>query len=139
MSGLFVARALVIVLTFEEVLDIHEAVLDEYPDVRPGIDKPEALRAAVSIHDRGKFYEGGDLAERAALLGAGILLRQVFVDGNHRTAWVVMRVFLRRNGFKISGRDDELLEFLHEYYDPPNSTHRPVDLAEWLRSRLQRL
>ena len=127
------------VLTFEEVLDIHEALIEEYSDMRPGLDKPEALRAALSMHERGKFYDGGDLAERAALLGAGILLRQVFVDGNHRTAWVAMRTFLALNGHRIGGRSEELLDFLHEYYDSPNSTHRPTDLSAWLRSRLQRL
>lgn len=127
------------VLIFEEVLDIHEALLEVYPDMRPGLDKPEALRSAVAMQASGKFYEGGDLAERAALLGAGILLRQVFADGNHRTTIAVILLFLRRNSMKLAASNSEVLDFLHEYYDSTDSTHRPVGLSAWLRPRLQRL
>lgn len=120
-------------LTVEDVVDIHAVFFDAFEGGVPELDKPETLRSCVAAHRDST----GDLADRAALLGAGILLRQVFANGNHRAAMASMQIFLRRNGHDIDGTDEEILDFLHAYYHGDEKAHRPTKLAGWVRGRLK--
>ena len=62
------------------------------------------LRAQQVAH-----YEGGDHATIAGYLIAGIALAHAFADGNKRTAFAAMLLFLGQNGLDLAP-DDEYLE-----------------------------
>jgi death-on-curing protein len=47
------------------------------------------------------------LAEKASALGFSLILNHPFVDGNKRVGFIAMALFLKRNGFQISGTVDE--------------------------------
>jgi len=65
-------------------------------------------------------YEDADLIRQAALLAVGISQAQAFLDGNKRTAFAVLDLFLRINAFKYSGEPLDLarqLELVAERVD----------------------
>jgi death-on-curing protein len=43
------------------------------------------------------YYEGADLIKQAALLAIGIAQAQAFLDGNKRTGFAALKVFLEWN------------------------------------------
>jgi len=47
------------------------------------------------------------LAEKASALGFSLIMNHPFVDGNKRVGFVVMALFLKRNGYEIGGTVDE--------------------------------
>jgi death-on-curing protein len=47
------------------------------------------------------------LAEKAAALGFSLIMNHPFVDGNKRVGFVVMALFLKRNGYEIGGHVDD--------------------------------
>jgi len=70
------------------------------------------LASAIARPRQYAFYEGADLASQAAVLGHGIAEGQFFLDGNKRTAAVVVVVFLRLNGFDLGCTKAELAEWV---------------------------
>jgi death-on-curing protein len=50
-------------------------------------------------------YGKPDVAELAASYGFGIARNHPFVDGNKRTAFVSVELFLRLNGYRLSADD----------------------------------
>jgi death-on-curing protein len=47
------------------------------------------------------------LAEQASALGYSLIMNHPFVDGNKRVGFLVMALFLKRNGYEIGGTVDE--------------------------------
>jgi death-on-curing protein len=86
-----------------------------------------------------EYYEQADLIRQAALLMVGISQAQALVDGNKRTAYHSMLVFLRVNGRTVSLEDGGLalahqLELVAERAD---SLDAATDRFEvWLRARI---
>jgi death on curing protein len=50
--------------------------------------------------------------EKAAALLESILINHPFVDGNKRTGYTIMRLFLIQNGYDITGSQNEKNEFI---------------------------
>ena len=61
------------------------------------------LESAVMKPQMAAYYEGADIVRQAALLAVGIAQNQPYVDGNKRTAYIAVLVFLRRNGRPYEG------------------------------------
>ena len=57
-------------------------------------------------------YCQADLALQAAVLAHGIAERQVFIDGNKRTALIVMLLFLEANGHRLTASESDLFEWM---------------------------
>jgi death-on-curing protein len=76
-------------------------------------------------------YETPDVADLAAAYGFGITRNHPFVDGNKRTAFVAMTLFLLLNGFRLDAKGaDSVLTMLAvavgEMTEP--------DFAAWIRA-----
>lgn len=56
--------------------------------------------------------QGADVALQAAALAHAIAERQVFLDGNKRTAVTAMGFFLALNGYDVSASDDERFDWM---------------------------
>ena len=58
-----------------------------------------------------------------------------FVDGNKRTAFAVMDVFLRVNGIRIVSNSQRSGDFLYGLFDAQDVTFKNLDA--WLRQNTQ--
>jgi len=82
------------------------------------------------------YNQMNSLAKLAACYGFGIAKNHAFVDGNKRTAFVVMRAFLLLNGFDIKATKEE--KYL-TVYDLAQGDLTEEQLADWLESKLYQL
>ncbi len=66
----------------------------------------------VSVLEKPKnaaYYEGADILAQAAILCIGISQAQAFLDGNKRTAFAVLGVFLSISGYRLPTFVDEAI------------------------------
>jgi death-on-curing protein len=95
-------------LTVKKVLEIHDrSLLESGGD--PGVRDQGLLESAVA-QPRARF--GGkdlypDIADKAAALAFSLVRNHPFVDGNKRTGYAAMMMFLSRNGYTIVAPIDE--------------------------------
>ncbi len=77
-------------------------------------------------------YDDADVALQAAVLAEGIAEGQNFIDGNKRTAAIVLDTFLALNGWELAASDEELAAWILEL----GRGARASELADHIRSRL---
>lgn len=53
-----------------------------------------------------------DIPYLAAVLAHGLAESQAFIDGNKRTAFLAMAVFLDRNGYELQGDDTAMAQWM---------------------------
>jgi death-on-curing protein len=95
-------------LTLDEVLAIHERLLEEFGG-GSGVRDPGLLESALYRPKTG-YYR--DLVEMAAALMESLLMNHPFVDGNKRVAFFATDVFLRLNGWRIEVEPRKAHRFL---------------------------
>lgn len=89
-------------LTIQDVLDIHDYVLEHQGGGLAGILKPNELDAAVHSPQAsygGEYLYGDEWGVAAAYLL--LALSHPFNEGNKRTAWLSAVVFLAKNDIEI--------------------------------------
>jgi len=91
-----------------DALFFHKQLIERYGGA-PGVRDPGALESALHRPQTG--YYDTIIHEAAALLESLVQIHP-FVDGNKRVAFAVTDVFLRINGFGISGRSEAIYDFL---------------------------
>src|SRR5581483_4554318 len=95
-------------LKIRHVLENHERVIAQSGG-DPGVRDPGLLESAVAQPRAG--FGGEDLypslAEKAAALAFSLVMNHPFADGNKRTGYVTMMMFLGRNGHTIEASVDE--------------------------------
>jgi death-on-curing protein len=84
-------------LTVDEVLAIHEALVDRFGGLG-GVRDLGLLESAL-YRPRTGYYR--DLTEMAAALFESLLMNHPFIDGNKRVAFFASDIFLRLNGWKL--------------------------------------
>ncbi len=93
-------------LTRELVLAIHDEQLREHGGGE-GVRDEGLLDSALARPLNRAGYEEPDLAELAASYAFGIARNHPFIDGNKRTAYVALEVFLVLNGVRFQAPDAE--------------------------------
>lgn len=90
------------------VLAIHRRQLAEHGRLE-GIRDNGLLQSALYRPKNLLAYSQSppDIAFLAAAYAYGIVKNHPFVDGNKRTAYVVMRTFLKLNGYDIQASNEE--------------------------------
>jgi death-on-curing protein len=110
-------------------LAVHEEQLAEHGG-SPGVRDIGLLESALARPVNLAAYGKPDVAELAASYGFGIARNHPFVDGNKRTAFVSVELFLRLNGFRLSANDSAcvltMLAFAAGEMDE-------ASFADWLR------
>lgn len=86
------------------VLAVHEEQLAEHGG-SPGVRDMGLLESALARAMNLAAYGDPDITELAAAYGFGISRNHPFVDGNKRTAFVAVELFLRLNGYRLSEDD----------------------------------
>ncbi len=117
------------------LLAIHAEQLAEHGGL-PGVRDPNGLSSAAVRGEQLAHYGRPDAADLAATYGFGIARNHPFIDGNKRTAFVAVELFLYCNGFELTASDaDCVLTMLGVAAgDIPEAK-----FAFWLRAHIQPL
>ena len=88
------------------ILAIHDEQLAEHGG-STGLRDPGLLDSALARPLNRASYGEPDISELAAVYALGIAKNHPFIDGNKRTAFVALEVFLRLNGCRFTVGDAE--------------------------------
>lgn len=86
------------------IIAVHEAQLAEHGG-SAGTRGAGLLESALARPRNSRAYEAPDFADRAAAYGFGTARNHPFVDGNKRTAYVAVELFLDLNGYELVADD----------------------------------
>ena len=100
----------------------------------PGIRDENALESALARpRHRWGYARKADLAALAASYGFGLARSHPYRDGNKRTAFLVMVVFLGLNGYDLDAPEAEVVTAMLKLSAGALSE---AALADWLRDHL---
>lgn len=120
-------------IKIDRVLAIHSRQIAEHGGSDGLRDQgllESALARPMNIH---AYEPDADIARLAAAYAFGIANNHAFLDGNKRTAYVVMETFIVRNGFELRATQQEkYLTFL----SLAEGSLSEDELAQWLRERI---
>jgi death-on-curing protein len=117
------------------VLAVHEAQLAEHGGLVGIRDEgllASALARPLNLHAYG---DEPDPAALAAAYAFGISRNHPFLDGNKRTAFVVMELFLNLNGWSLKAKDADCISSMEALACGKLDENA---FAEWLRNHLAR-
>lgn len=124
-------------LSVAEVIALHQAVMERTGATAAPLRDEGALESAVMRPRMAAHYEAADLIRQAVLLAAGISQAQAFLDGNKRTAFAALDVFLRLNGSAFAGDPLELARQLEALATRSGTLADATGAFEqWLRPRV---
>ena len=119
------------------VLTIHADLLQRYGG-QPGLRDRGLLESALA---QPRMTFGGKevhktLFEKAAAYGYHVCNNHAFIDGNKRVAFVLMDVFLEKNGWEITAAEEEAYSMMMSLASGKLSK---VQLTSWLKEHSARL
>lgn len=124
-------------LKINQILVIHDEVIEETGG-SPGIRDIHLLESAAA---RPQASFGGDdlypdIFSKASALGHSIIRNHAFLDGNKRTGYMSMRLFLNVNGYDLEASLEEKYKFVIEIAE---KIINEESIAEWLRGHSRKL
>lgn len=119
----------------EVVLAIHEAQLAEHGGIAGIRDEGLLSSALARPLNLDAYGDKPDAASLAAAYAFGIARNHPFLDGNKRTAFVVMELFLNMNGWVLNADDAECISTMLAL---AGGNIGENVLADWLREHIER-
>lgn len=117
------------------VLAIHDAQLAEHGGIA-GIRDEGLLSSALARPRNVEAYGANvDAASLAAAYAFGIARNHPFLDGNKRTAFVVLELFLDLNGWQLAVNDADCISTMLAL---ASGDLREEEPAAWLRQKIRR-
>jgi len=117
------------------VLNIHHILIDQFGGSK-GIREIGLLESA--IHRPYATFENQELypspCEKAAAILESILINHPFVDGNKRTAYVLMKLILLENGMTIDASQDDKYNMV---IAASTGNMRFDEIRNWIQLRLK--
>ena len=119
------------------VLDaVHLDQLREHGGL-PGVREENALEAALARPQQRWHYEPqSDLATLAAAYGWGLVTSHPYRDGNKRTAFLAMAIFLGLNGADIEATQEDVVTTM---FSAAAGQLTEAQLAGWVRDHIVKL
>ena len=117
-------------LALREILAIHDAQLAEHGGAS-GLRDSGALESALARPQNLAAYGEPDATALAAAYAFGIARNHPFVDGNKRTAFVALELFLELHGYELKADDVQCVVTMLALAAGELSE---AELAEWLRA-----
>jgi death-on-curing protein len=117
----------------EIVLLVHADLIRRYGG-QTGIRDRGLLSSALvqpQMTGGGKFLHK-TIFDKAAAYGFHVCRNHPFVDGNKRVAFVLMDIFLRRNGYELAAYEDEAYVTMMALAD---GRLTKLQLAAWLKDK----
>jgi len=123
-------------LDLEIILAIHEIQLAEHGG-RVGVRDQGLLESALSRPvNRASYETETEVAAIAAAYAFGLAKNHPFIDGNKRTAYVAMELFLADNGFTLTASDEASLLNMLSLAAGDMSEE---DFALWIRGNIDQI
>ena len=115
----------------EIVLMIHRDTLRMYGG-RPGVRDKNLLESALAQPKMtmGRRFVHRTVFEKAAAYGYHVCSNHPFVDGNKRVSFLLMVVFLDRNGWELRATEEEAYSLM---IDLASGKITKSALASWLK------
>lgn len=122
-------------ISIQETVYIHNLLIKTFGG-SSGVRDFQALESALSrpfqTFDNVELYPS--IIEKAASLLESLLANHPFVDGNKRTGYVLMRLFLKKNGMDIVADEETKYQFV---IDVASGVKRYDDILIWLEDYLE--
>ena len=122
-------------ISIQETLYIHNLLIKTFGG-SSGVRDFQALESALSrpfqTFDSVELYPS--IIEKAASLLESLLANHPFVDGNKRTGYVLMRLFLKKNEMDIVADEETKYQFL---IDVASGVKRYDDILIWLEDYVE--
>lgn len=100
----------------------------------PGVRDENALESALARASQKWAYDkGADLALLAAAYGFGLASNHPYNDGNKRSAFLAMVIFLGLNGRDLDASEPEVVTIM---LGLASGQLKESELAAWLRSHM---
>jgi len=119
-------------ISVTEVEQLHRLLIDNFGGSQ-GIRDREALESALARPFQ--TFDGRDLypsvIEKAASLIESILINHPFIDGNKRTGYTLLRLYLLHNDVDITASQDNKYEFV---INIASGTLKYDGIISWLSS-----
>jgi len=113
------------------VYAIHDRQIAEHGGL-DGIRDQGLIESALARPVNLLAYGEPDAADLAAAYAYGLARNHGFADGNKRIAWIVARLFLADNGFRLTF---DKLEAVRAMEAVAAGTLNETELAKWFRQR----
>ncbi len=112
---------------------VHQEQLAEHGG-GAGVRDRGLLLSALARPENLAAYGEPDAAALAAAYAFGVAKNHPFIDGNKRTAWVLARLFLSKNGVAMRCKDVEAVVVMLRLAAGELSED---ELADWFRERIE--
>jgi death-on-curing protein len=112
---------------------VHEEQLAEHGGLA-GLRDANALESAVARAEQLAHYAAPDAAHLAAAYGFGIARNHPFSDGNKRTAFVAVELFLALNGYELVASDADCVITM---LSVAAGDIEEAAFADWIRQHMQ--
>lgn len=99
-------------ITVAQTLAIHDQQLANYGGTTGIIDEGKLESALYRPVNIANYSPDASLHDLAAALGYGIAINHPFVDGNKRTAFIVMAVFLQLNKVELTASEIDVVQIM---------------------------
>ena len=121
----------------ELVLIIHSDLLQRYGG-KAGIRDIALLQSALAQPKAtlGRRFVHKSVFEKAAAYGFHVCRNHPFIDGNKRVAFVLMDLFLQRNGWEIVANEEDAYSMM---IGLSSGRVSKVELSSWLKNHCARL
>ena len=122
-------------VTISDLIEAHAKAL-EYGGLA-GIRDSSLLASAI-----GRPYIGYNrrIYSKAAALAQSLATNHGFIDGNKRTAFLIVDLFLNRSGYRLRGMRRSGLRELEDLILEIVEQHLPFEtISEWFEKRVQRV
>lgn len=127
---------MIIYLTLDEILAIHDDMIERYGGsfgvrdlgfIQSAIAKPQATFGGKDLYPT--------IIDKAAALFHSLIFNHAFADGNKRTALTSTARFLYLNGYELSAKIQELIDFPLKV----ESKHLDIEqISQWLKEHVNK-
>lgn len=120
-------------LSHSEVIALHTAIMRRMNLSLSTLRGEGALESAVTRPRMASQYENADLVRQSVMLAVGISQAQGFVDGNKRTAYAALELFLFVNGTVIDADPTDVARHIVTIAETSDRQTATLDFESWLR------
>ena len=124
-------------LNTNQVVAIHDEVIEQIGGSK-GVRDIRLIDSAVA-RPQSTFEGKGlypDIFSKATALGHSLICNHPFIDGNKRTGYMSMRIFLNLNGYDIKASLDERYKFAMAI---AQKTKDEKAISKWLKQHSRKI
>lgn len=124
-------------IPIKEVEQLHQILIAKFGGSHGIRDNPaleSALARPFQTFDKKDLYPS--ILEKAASLIESILINHPFIDGNKRTGYTLLRLFLLQNAIDITASKDNKYEFV---INIASGTLKYEAIVSWLTLNTQKM